>query len=254
MFQYYLGLLKEQFNNRITFYQKREGIYQLIAPFYHEDGDMIEIFLQQSPVDDKKIRISDFGLTLMRLSYSYQIDTENKQKIFQNIISENELTEENGTIYIDVYPNLLYAGVVQFAQTIAKVSSMRYFSREVVRSLFYEMVEDFVMQELRQYRPIQKVTPIAARDDLEVDYMLQTFKKPIYLFAVKDVPKARLATICCLEFQKADLPFKSVIVHENFESLPKKDQSRITSAADKQFISLDDFKERGLQYLEREAS
>jgi hypothetical protein len=44
------------------------------------------------------------------------------------------------------------------------------------------------------------------------------------------------------------------VVHEDFEALGKKDRSRITSAADKQFISLDDFKENAEQVLEREAA
>jgi hypothetical protein len=42
----YLDALKSQFNDRIRFVEKRPDIFQLIAPFYHEDGDMLEIFLE----------------------------------------------------------------------------------------------------------------------------------------------------------------------------------------------------------------
>ncbi len=47
---------------------------------------------------------------------------------------------------------------------------------------------------------------------------------------------------------------KSFVVHEDFSGLGKKDQRRITSAADKQFVSLEDFIENAEQVLEREAA
>ncbi len=81
----YMDLLKSQFNNRIGFRQKRPGITQLILPIYYEDGDMVDIFLEHTEGDlpGNKIKICDFGMALMRLSYSYDIDTPKKEEIFQ---------------------------------------------------------------------------------------------------------------------------------------------------------------------------
>jgi Domain of unknown function DUF1828 len=59
----YLDLLRRQFNDRVRFSEKRPGIYQLIAPFYHEDGDMIEIYFD-NPEGDGEIRVSDHGMPL----------------------------------------------------------------------------------------------------------------------------------------------------------------------------------------------
>lgn len=246
----YLELLKYQFNNKITFQEKRPGIYQLIAPFYHEDGDMIDIFLE--PTGQGRVRISDYGMTLMHLSYSYDIDTSNKERIFEKIITENGLNEQDGNIYFEIDSANLYAAILQYAQTVAKVSNMRQFRREVVQSLFYEMLDDFIFTNLNNYIPIKSEFPILERDDLEVDYAFHKGIKPVYLFGVKDPSKARLTTISCLEFQKAKLNFNSIVVHEEFDLLPKKDRSRLTSAADKQFTDLDDFKNNAEQYLERE--
>jgi hypothetical protein len=59
--------------------------------------------------------------------------------------------------------------------------------------------------------------------------------------------------LSCLEFEKRNIPFRSVVVHEDFENgLSKKDQTRITSAADKQFTSLNDFQSHAEQYFSRE--
>lgn len=247
-----LELLKNNFNNRISLHEKRPGIMQLLAPFFHEDGDMVDIFIEASS-DPQKVRISDYGMTLMRLSYSYQIDTSNNERIFQRIVNENSLLEDDGKIYLDVAPQNLTNGIFQFAQTVAKISNMRHFSREVVRSLFYETLNDFIFSNLNMYKPLCKVNPLPSRDDLEVDYAFQASTKPLYLFGVRGVLKARLAAICCLEFQRANLPFRSIIVHEDFENLPKNDRARLTSAADKQFVDIEDFKQNSAKYFEREA-
>jgi hypothetical protein len=141
----------------------------------------------------------------MRLTYSYDLDTVNKQRIFNRILAENRILEADGRLYIETEPDGLYPAILQFAQTVAKISSMQYFKREVI------------LERLSAYNPRPGVLPIAG-----------------------------------LEFQRR-LPFKSVMVHQDFESgISKKDRIRITSAADKQFPSLDDFRENGLAFFERE--
>lgn len=243
--------IKHQFNDRIDLYEKRPGVFQLIAPFYHEDGDMFDIFLEEK---NDNILISDYGMTLMRLSYEYDVDSPNKERIFTKIITENLAKELDGNIFIESKKTDLYQSILQFSQAIGKVSNMRLYKREVIKSLFYEMLDEFIMTDLRKYQPETGFFPLPTRDDLEVDFLFPFPKKPIYLFGVKDNTKARLAVISCLEFQKAELPFESIVVHENFEALSKKDMNRITSAGDKQFVSLDDFKSRGSSYITRVAT
>lgn len=51
-------------------YERRPGNYQLIIPICHEDGDMVDVYLQDSPKGTDYARICDFGMTLMRLSKS----------------------------------------------------------------------------------------------------------------------------------------------------------------------------------------
>ncbi len=90
--------IKSDFNERVSIKQKRPGIFQLYLPIYHEDGDMIDLFIVP---DGNKYTLCDYGLTLQRLSYSYDIDTENKETILQKIISENGLSEEKGNIQLE---------------------------------------------------------------------------------------------------------------------------------------------------------
>lgn len=248
-----LDSLKNEFNQHISFREKRPGIVQVLAPLFHEDGDMVDIFIDLPQSDNGLIRVSDHGMTLMRLSYSYDVDTPTKRKILDRIISENGLEEDRGRFYIETTPERLYPSLLQFAQTVAKVSGMQAFKREVIHSLFYETLGDFVSTKLARYKPHKNYLPIPKRDDLEVDWCLNVQPKNIFLYGVTEKSKARLATLACLQFQLDKIPFRSLIVHEDFETLNRKDQIRITNAADKQFTSLVEFTMTAEEYLSREA-
>ena len=153
-----LTYIKSDFNGRVSIKEKRPGIYQLLLPIYHEDGDMVDIFIKQKEND--KYTLCDFGLTLQRLSYTYDIDSENKESILQRILLENSLSEEEGNIYLDTKPETIYTDIMHITQAYAKIGSMRYFKREVIENLFYEMLEDFITKDLQEFKPLKKVMPI----------------------------------------------------------------------------------------------
>lgn len=248
-------ILKSELDRHISFRERRPGILQVVAPLYHEDGDMVDIFIDLPKKSGEPIHFNDHGMTLMRLSYAYEIDTPTKQKVLNRILSENGVSELNGRLFLETTPERIYPALLQFAQTIAKVSNMQVFKREVVQSLFYEILHDFVSSNLATYRPQADYQPLPERDDLDVDWRFPLPMSDIYLYGVKDGSKARLVGLTCLEFQRKALPFRSVIIHEDFEnSMSKKDQRRITNVADKQFATLPDFLTDAEQYFAREAA
>jgi hypothetical protein len=250
-----LDLLRHEFNGRVAFRERRPGVVQVLAPLFHEDGDMVDIFLDLAADGNGKVRISDHGLTLMRLSFNLELETETRQRIFSRILSENRVQEQDGRLFMEADPDRLYPAVLQFAQTIAKVSSMQYYRREVIQSLFYELLEQFIEEKLAEYSPRPRTLPVPDHDEYEVDFQFDIGRRPLFLFGVKDNAKARLVTISCLEFQRRRIPFKSVAVHEDFESgISRKDRLRITSACDKQFTSLEDFQQNGPLYFARESA
>lgn len=251
-----IELLRQQFGDFVRLEEKRPNIQQVFAPLYHEDGDMMDVFLDlpkdANLSERNQIRISDHGMTLMRLSYGFELDTPNKEKIFHRILLENGVSESQGEIWLETTPDSLYPALMQFSQAVGKVCNMRLFRRETLDSLFEEMLGDFIREALVRYQPTPSICPISDRDDLEVDWQFKPNGAPLYLFGVKDNARARLATISCLEFQRNRLPFRSMVVHEDFDKIARKDKARLTSACDKQFTSLDDFKQNAEQYLRRE--
>ena len=236
---------------RIDFREKRPGLYKVLVPFFHEDGDMYDIFVEEVPSNSEKLRISDYGLTLMKLSYTFDIDTENKQQVLESIIRQNRCDLDNGSIFLVITPNQFEAGLNQMIQVISKVSNMDIISREVIRSYFYEMLDSFVKEAFKDFHIQKDFTPLPD-SDLKVDYLLpNSTKKPIYLFGVNDNAKASRVVISCLQFNNNGLPYNSLIIHEDFNSLSTFNKNQITNVVDKQFTSLNDFRGMGINYVNR---
>lgn len=126
--------IKKDFNGKFSVKKKRPDIYQLYLPIYHEDGDMVDLFIKQT--DNDSFELCDYGLTLQRLAYSYDIDTENKESILLKILSENNLSEHEGNICLKTKTENLYSDIMHITQAFAKIGSMRYFKREVIENLF----------------------------------------------------------------------------------------------------------------------
>src|SRR5271165_3268296 len=79
-----LDLLKQQFNGRVAFRERARACSRCWPR-------CLDIFLDEPVSGSGKVRIGDHGLTLMRLTYTYDLDTENKQRIFNRILSENRI-------------------------------------------------------------------------------------------------------------------------------------------------------------------
>ena len=160
----YIDLLRQGFNEHVALHEKRPGIQKLVVPLFHEDGDMVDIFIE--PLSDGRVRVSDKGLSLMRLSYTYELDTPNKERIFRRILVENNISEDRGALFLDVPEGQIYPAVLHFGQTVAKVTNMALYRREVIANLFYEMLQENVNERLGDLKPRENVIPLPHREEL----------------------------------------------------------------------------------------
>ncbi len=247
------AVLARACNEALDFYERRSGEYQLIIPILHEDGDMVDIYLLDSPRGEGFVRICDFGMTLMRLSYTYDITTETRRRIFESILHNNGVLNDEGNLYIDTPLERLYEGILQFAGCSQKVCNMRYWGREVVRSTFYEDLAGFIKGELSRFSPVADLSPIHDYP-VSVDWSLTHRNINFYVFGVLGNDKAKNVAIALLEFQKARLPFMSLVVHEDMEELGRRERLILTSNADNQYPNLPEFRGRADADISRLAS
>lgn len=249
-----IGRLRDRGKTGLDFYERRSGTYQLVVPILHEDGDMVDIYLQDSPQGEGHIRICDFGMTVMRLSYTYEVSSETRRRIFDSILKNNGVRNDGGNLYLDSPLDMLYESVLQFAGCVQKVCNMRYWSREIVRTSFYDDLRDYTTNELQRFNPVSGKCPLENYEIISVDWSLTYNNRSFYLFGVASNDKAKNVAISLLEFQKADLPFISLVVHEDMEDLGTKEKLYLTKNADTQYPLLADFKERALPDIQRLAA
>ncbi len=228
---------------RFDLYERRPGDFQVILPILHEDGDMVEIYLQEIPHREGFIRICDFGHAIMRLSYTFEVNSPTRQKILDSILYNNDVTNSGGNLYIEAPIDKLYEGILQFAGCVQKVCNMRYWSRESVRSLFYEDLKEHVETRLADFSPKPDLFPLDDYPLLSVDWSLTCNNRDLFLFGVRGSDKAKNVAISLLEFQKARLPFISLVVHEDMQDLGRKELSHLTRNSDKQYPELGAFRE-----------
>lgn len=245
-----LEILQKQCSQKIDLREKRPDVWQVLIPFYHEDGDMVEVFI--TPLGKNIFRISDYGLTLMRLSYSYDLDTPNKERIFNTIISSYNIQNDRGTLFLDSELEHLYPALMQFIGVILKVSNMKLYKREVIQSLFFEMLDEFVFKNLAQYEPQKDFHPLPDMPEYEVNYCFNHRRVPLYLFGVNNSSTARLTIISCQKFIIEKLKFRSITVLEGLDCLSRGDQKRLMTAVDKVFPEFTEFEKNGVEYIKRE--
>ena len=240
-----IEILRSGGRTGFDFYERREGKYQLILPILHEDGDMVDIYLENSPNGEDRVRICDFGMTMMRLSYNFEVgNSATRRRIFESILINNGVKFDKGNIYLDTPLNLLYEGVLQFAGCVQKVSNMRYWSRETIRSTFYEDLREYTTTKLERFNPVPNKSPLPDYEVITVDWALTYNNRNLYLFGVPGNDKAKSVAVSLLEFEKAKLPFISFVVHEDMEGLGMKERQYLTRNADIQYPNLEGFRER----------
>ena len=236
---------------RIDFREKRTGLFKILLPFFHEDGDMYDLFVEECPKNHSLLRLSDYGLTLMRLSYNFEIDTTRKSEVLENTILQNRCLFHDGEIYLDIAPEQFSMGIYQFAQVIAKVCAMDMLSYDTAQSLFYENLNRYMTDQLEKYHYQKNYTPTSDRQ-LIVDYRFPPASprgRSLFVFGVNENTKASKVVISCLSFKQKKIPFRSVIVHEDFGGLSVFNRNQITNTVDKQFATLDDFCAEGSEYI-----
>ena len=249
-----ISLLQDRTRTGFDIYERRSGKYQLINPVLHEDGDMVDIYLQDSPKSENHIRICDFGMALMRLSYTYEINTDSRHRIFDSILINNGVQNDAGNLYLDTTLNMLYESILQFAGCVQKVCNMRYWSREIVISAFYDDLKEYTTTELRNFNPMPNESPLPNYDIISVDWLLTHNNRSLYLFGVNTNDKAKSTAISFLEFQKQKLNFISLVVHENMEELGRKERMYLTKNADTQYPTLGDFRDKAPSDIPRLAA
>lgn len=249
------NILCEGFHKDIKVKQKRPNLFQVFVPFYYPDGDMLDVFIE--PVKDGFV-IKDLGLTLMKLSYDFELNTNNKREIFHKILANYQVNENADVgIWTHAPAGELFVYLMNFIQVIVKISDLNLLKKETVKSLFYEYFNEFVFTGLEKFDPKKDHSPDF--DKKERLYpspyiIIPDNHRPISIFPVANDTKCNEVTITALEYERHGFDSEKLVVFESMESIARKQLSKLTNVVDKQFASLDGNQDRIVSYLDNALS
>ncbi len=232
---------------------EQEGIerYRVFTPFLFEDGDHLAIVLRK---EQSEWILSDEGHTYMHLTYDIDerdLQKGTRQKIITNALYMFSVNDREGElirpIQEDHYGDALYS----FAQALLKITDVSYLSRERVRSTFMEdfhvFMENTVPEERRTFNWHDPERD--SQGMYSVDCRVNGMARPLFVFALPSDDKTRDATISMLQFEKWGIPFRSMTIFEDQETVNRKVLARFSDVCDKQFSSLGVNKDRIKRYL-----
>lgn len=226
----------------VTVKKRGDALWQVDTPWRFPDGDGYSIYVSQAPTGG--LRISDQGLTMMRLSYENDIAKlreGTRGRLLTQVLADTGLSEDDGEFYLDATTEDLGASVMRIGQALTRVHDLTFLNRLRVESTFYEDLRE----KLQMVVGVERLTEgyvvpgVANARDYPVDYFVSGGASPLFLFGVPNRDKARLATIILQHLVRGGQDFNSMVVFQNAADLPRADLGRLMNAANDMIDSLD---------------
>jgi Domain of unknown function DUF1828 len=226
----------------VVVHQRNEALWQVDTPWTFPDGDGYSIYVSPAPTGG--LRISDQGLTMMRLSYENDIGKlreGTRGRLLAQVLADAGLSEDDGEFFLDATADDLGASVLRVGQALTRVHDLTFLNRGRVESTFYEDLREKLQTVVGADCLTEGyvVPGVPNARDYPVDYFVAGGSVPLYLFGVPNRDKARLATIILQHLVRAGQDFNSMVVFQNAADLPRADLGRLMNAANDMIDSLD---------------
>lgn len=227
--------------------------FRVFTPFIFDDGDHLDIVLRK---DGVRWVLSDEAHTYMHLTYDIDerdLYSGTRQKIISNTLSTFQIEDRDGELVLDVPEERYGDALFSFVQGLLKISDVSYLSRERVRSTF---MDDFrtVMSEAipEERRSFDWSDPEHDPQGMyTVDCRVNGLRRPLFVHALSSDGRTRDATIALLQFERWEMPFRSLAIFEDQESINRKVLARFSDVCEKQFSSLTSNRERIARFLKQ---
>ena len=230
-----------------------EGLnrYRVFTPFRFDDGDHLAIVLKQ---EGNGWVLSDEAHTYMHLTYDIDerdLQRGTRQTIISNTLSVFGVEDRSGELVLSVPDGQYGDALYSFVQALLKITDVSYLSREQVRSTFLEDFRSFLVERV----PAERIAfewhdPVHdPQGNYAVDCRINGTPRPLFVHALPNDARTRDATISLLQFEKWEVPFRSLAIFEDQESINRKVLARFSDVCEKQYSNLASNRDRIGRYL-----
>jgi hypothetical protein len=255
--------IKDDFKSRvceqIDLEQEGEDRFLVVTPFRFEDGDHYVIVLKR---EGETWILTDEASTIMHLSYWMDDKSledgqvSNRRSIMDGALSSYSVQNRGGELIIPVAESRFGDALFNFLQALTKVHDISFLSRERVASTFMEDLMAFIKENVDNTRLSfnWKYEQLDPRGNYLVDCRINSMKRPLFVYGIPNETKANLAALSLLRFDKWEVPYQSLGVFEDQESMEPKPVARFTDAVEKSFSNLPGNKDGILRYIRKATS
>ena len=219
-----------------------QGFHQIVTPFTFSDGDTFQLYLEETSAGG--VRLTDYGHTLMHLSYENEIDKfreGTRGKIFEHLLAESGVRDEGGQLTLDATLDTLGTRILQFGQAITRIYDLTFLNRSRVAGTFYDDLQEMLRRLVGEDRLKENyVIPDQPNaDDYPIDYRIEAKGPQLFLFGIASRDKARLATIIIEHWLRHGVDFDSLLIFADQQEIPRADLARLSNAGGEMVASLD---------------
>ncbi|MGI6545561.1 MAG: DUF1828 domain-containing protein [Fastidiosipilaceae bacterium] len=120
----YEKTVKQQVERHYTLIEISPDTFQMVVPYFHDDGDMIEIYLRPTNGLDENTIITDLGMTLMRLSFTEDIEELSIQEQIDSTVNSQRIDFNDDEFSLICDSSDIISVIGSFAQFISKIVSI----------------------------------------------------------------------------------------------------------------------------------
>ena len=236
-----------------------EGVdrYRVLTPFRFEDGDHLCIVLKKKY---SGWQLSDEAHTFMHLSYDINLrdlHRGTRRKLISRILSVFGVEEDEGALTLPIQNDQFGNALYSYIQALLKITDLSFLRRDLVRSTFMDDFSSLIAASIPDDRAVFEWYD-SVRDPMgmyTVDCRINGYQAPLMVLALPNNRKTRDATISLLQFEKWNIPFRSLAIFESQEDIDRKVLARFSDVCEKQFSSIiGSNSERITRFLEQAVS
>ena len=203
-----------------------------------EDGDHFVVVLRQ---EDGTWVLTDEGHTFMHLSYSpVDLSQGTRARVIEDTLAAYRVLNASGELRLAVPGESFGDALFTFVQALARITATAEWTKERVRSTFFEDFRTLMEQTVPRDRLTFGYTDTQTDPEriYRVDCMINHSLRPCYVFAIANDEQCRDATITICHFERHERDFRSLAVFEDQTEIGRRPLAQLSDVVGRQFSSL----------------